>query len=142
KRYATPTSHRIIQQSTPAPSTAPRVIAPLLRQAAERDDIVVAHLSGGGEGGIIVRADVLAAIDAPPAASEPEATAVATDDRDSRSGLTIVDRVPMTGVRKMVAEQMMRSRTNIPEATAWLDVDVTELIDLRARLKADNPETA
>ena len=142
KRAATPTKPQTDQPATVAASSAPRVISPLVRQLAKRNNIDVTHLSGSGQGGIIVRADVLAAIDAPTASSQPEATAVATDDRDSRSGLTIVDRVPMTGVRKMVAEQMVRSRTNIPEATAWLDVDVTELIELRARLKADNPETA
>src|SRR5690625_2166244 len=135
KRAATPTKPRTDQPATVAASSAPRVISPLVRQLAKRNNIDVTHLSGSGQGGIIVRADVLAAIDAPTASSQPEATAVATDDRDSRSGLTIVDRVPMTGVRKMVAEQMVRSRTNIPEATAWLDVDVTELIELRARLK-------
>ncbi|WP_022869851.1 dihydrolipoamide acetyltransferase family protein [Yaniella halotolerans] len=121
---------------------APRVISPIVRQLAKRNNIDVAQLTGSGQDGIITRADVLAATEAQTDTPQTETSTPAAQDQDARSGLTIVDRVPMTGVRKMVAEQMVRSRTNIPEATAWLDVDVTELIELRARLKADDPETA
>lgn len=121
---------------------APRVISPIVRQLAKRNNIDVAQLTGSGQDGIITRADVLAATEAQTDTQQTETSTPAAQDQDARSGLTIVDRVPMTGVRKMVAEQMVRSRTNIPEATAWLDVDVTELIELRARLKADDPETA
>lgn len=121
---------------------APRVISPIVRQLAKRNNIDVAQLTGSGQDGIITRADVLAATEAQTDTPQQERSTPAAQDQDARSGLTIVDRVPMTGVRKMVAEQMVRSRTNIPEATAWLDVDVTELIELRARLKADDPETA
>lgn len=121
---------------------APRVISPIVRQLAKRNNIDVAQLTGSGQDGIITRADVLAATEAQTDTPQTETSTPGAQDQDARSGLTIVDRVPMTGVRKMVAEQMVRSRTNIPEATAWLDVDVTELIELRARLKADDPETA
>lgn len=142
KRATSPTKPQATQSAPDATSSAPRVISPLVRQLAKRNNIDVSQLSGSGQDGIIIRADVLAVIDAPADSSQPEATTADADNRDARSGLTIVERIPMTGVRKMVAEQMVRSRTNIPEATAWLDVDVTELVELRARLKADNPETA
>ena len=121
---------------------APRVISPIVRQLAKRNNIDVSQLTGTGQDGIIIRADVLAAMEAQSDAPQTTATTETARDQDARSGLAIVDRVPMTGVRKMVAEQMVRSRRTIPEATAWLDVDVTELIELRAQLKADNPETA
>ena len=121
---------------------ASRVISPIVRQLAKRNNIDVSQLTGSGQDGIIIRADVLAAMDAQSDAPQTTATTEAAHDQDARSGLAIVDRAPMTGVRKMVAEQMVRSRRTIPEATAWLDVDVTELIELRAQLKADNPETA
>ena len=41
----------------------------------------------------------------------------------------------MTGVRKVVAETMSRSRREIPEATVWVDVDATELLEWRKKLK-------
>src|SRR5699024_2932579 len=79
----------------------------------------------------------LAAESAGPAAGVDPAANVAT-----RSGLTVAGRIRIKGVRKVVAEQMVRSRRTIPEATAWLDVDVTALVELRAKLKADDPEAA
>jgi pyruvate dehydrogenase E2 component (dihydrolipoamide acetyltransferase) len=45
-------------------------------------------------------------------------------------------------VRKAVAQAMVRSRTEIPEATVWVDADATELVRLRADLKRRDPESA
>lgn len=131
-------------QTTTTTSTAPRVISPIVRQLAKRHGIDVAQLTGSGPDGLILRADVTAAI-AETTRSETATPTPGVDTAanvDTRSGLTISDRIPIKGVRKVVAEQMVRSRRTIPEATAWLDVDVTALVELRAKLKADDPEAA
>lgn len=135
------------QNDHPSPTAAPKVISPLVRQLAKRHGINISTLTGSGPGGVVLRADVQAAIDATPESAPageatPAAGAPGTHDQDAQSGLKIIERLPMKGVRKLVAEQMVRSRTQIPEATAWLDVDVTELVDLRSRLKTENPDTA
>ncbi len=139
-------------QVSAATTTAPQVISPLVRQLAKHHDVDIAQLTGSGPNGVIRRADVEAAIEgtlAPTTASQPEpaatkaeTTTTVANQHDARSGLNITERTPVKGVRKMVAEQMVRSRTQIPEATAWLDIDVTELVELRARLKIEDPETA
>ena len=136
-------------QRAPTCTGAPRVISPLVRQLAKRHGIDINQLTGTGPEGVILRADVMAAIDQPaqehdaavpqPVLTEPKPPAEAVD---APAGLAIAERVPVTGVRKMIAEQMVRSRSTIPEATSWVDVDVTELVELQARLKADDPETA
>lgn len=131
-------------QTTTTTSTAPRVISPIVRQLAKRHGIDVAQLTGSGPDGMILRADVTAAIERT-TGSETATPTPGVDTAanvDTRSGLTISDRIPIKGVRKVVAEQMVRSRRTIPEATAWLDVDVTALVELRAKLKADDPEAA
>ena len=137
--------------SATARSAAPRVISPLVRQFATRQGIDLAELHGSGPQGVILRADVEDAIEGTPTtdphefAPSPvteETPSPAPDQHVAPSGLAITERIPVRGVRKMVAEQMVRSRTQIPEATAWLDVDVTELIELRARLKTENSDTA
>jgi pyruvate dehydrogenase E2 component (dihydrolipoamide acetyltransferase) len=46
----------------------------------------------------------------------------------------------VSGVRKATAAAMSRSRREIPEATVWVDVDVTPLMDLRAAMKAHGDE--
>ena len=61
---------------------------------------------------------------------------------DGRTGLAVVARTPISGVRKVIADQLSRSRREVPEVTAWLDVDVTALLELRAALKAKDPENA
>ncbi|GAB3161011.1 2-oxo acid dehydrogenase subunit E2 [Myceligenerans halotolerans] len=47
-------------------------------------------------------------------------------------------RVPLTGFQKAAATAMSRSRTEIPEATIWVDVDFTALTELRAA-RPDGP---
>lgn len=62
-------------------------------------------------------------------------------DVDPRTGLGVAVREPVKGVRKTIADAMTRSRGEIPEATVWVDVDATELLRLRAELKAADPQT-
>ncbi|MEO9220960.1 MAG: dihydrolipoamide acetyltransferase family protein [Mycobacteriaceae bacterium] len=45
-------------------------------------------------------------------------------------------RVPVRGVRKMTAEAMVASAFTAPHVTEFLTVDVTPMMDLRAKLKA------
>jgi 2-oxoisovalerate dehydrogenase E2 component (dihydrolipoyl transacylase) len=46
------------------------------------------------------------------------------------------EHVPLTPVRRMIAEAMVRSVTQIPHAWSTVEVDVTNLVNLRASLRA------
>lgn len=141
---------------TPAPTAvagAPRVTSPIVRKLAREKGVDVAALTGTGPHGLITRADVLAAAEgsapqatptpAPSAAAAPAAAATAQPGAvDGRTGLAVVARTPISGVRKVIADQLSRSRREVPEVTAWLDVDVTALLELRAALKAKDPGNA
>nr|WP_202961472.1 dihydrolipoamide acetyltransferase family protein [Amycolatopsis sp. ATCC 39116] len=107
----------------------PAVVSPIVRQLARRTGVDLEALTGSGPDGLITRRDVEAAAGAPAAAEEQAADAV-----DRRTGLPIHTRVPLKGLRKAVAETLSRSRAEIPEATTWVDVDATALLDLRAQL--------
>src|SRR5699024_3883475 len=48
-----------------AAESAPRVISPLVRLLAKRHDVDISQLTGSGPDGVILRADVMAAIHAP-----------------------------------------------------------------------------
>lgn len=136
------------QQSQPqGEDVAPRVINPLVRKLARDNGVDISSVKGTGPEGLIMRADVQAAIDGG-AQSAPhtsgsvlgnEAPSVSqgagAGELDARTGLTVESRTPMTGVRKVVAETMSRSRREIPEATVWVDVDATELLEWRKKLK-------
>lgn len=133
---------------------APRVTSPIVRKLAREQGVDVAALTGTGPDGLITRADVLSAAqggDAPQAAAAPAAQPAATagaastvgaGSADARTGLAVVARTPISGVRKVIADQLSRSRREVPEVTAWLDVDVTALLELRAALKAKDAENA
>jgi 2-oxoisovalerate dehydrogenase E2 component (dihydrolipoyl transacylase) len=102
-------------------TVAPRVISPVVRRLAKSHGIDVAALTPSGRGGIVLRRDVEAAIAARPS----------TVDTPSVEGET---RIPLRGVRRAVADKLVRSRTEIPDATTWVDVDATALVALRRDL--------
>ncbi|WPU08559.1 dihydrolipoamide acetyltransferase family protein [Pseudarthrobacter oxydans] len=134
---------------TRVPGRLGAVISPLVRRMAREHGVDLGELPGSGEGGLIMRRDVEKAIHAPvvepaetkpvetpKAPAEPAKTTAAPEGVDARTGLPIAARTPVRGVRKAVAANMARSRSEIPEATVWVDVDATGLLELREGLKA------
>ncbi|WP_298860518.1 dihydrolipoamide acetyltransferase family protein [uncultured Microbacterium sp.] len=53
---------------------------------------------------------------------------------DLVDGLPVLSRERMSPLRKAVSAKLSRSRAEIPEATVWVDVDATELWNLRAQM--------
>ncbi|MEV7092562.1 dihydrolipoamide acetyltransferase family protein [Amycolatopsis sp. NPDC051045] len=111
-------SRRPVSTTAPAPTRpkqAPGVISPFVRKLAADNGIDLAKVTATGADGIIRRADVEAAMKKPVSNGK---------------------RIPLTGVRKAVADKLTTSRREIPEATVWVDVDATELVAARAALNA------
>ncbi|WP_406601177.1 dihydrolipoamide acetyltransferase family protein [Micromonospora yasonensis] len=113
---------------------APLVISPIVRRLAKERGVDLASLRGTGPGGVIRRADVEAALDAPAArlAAVPDAHVGLAPDGD------VV--IPLTGIRKAIADKLSRSRREIPEVTIWVDVDATGLLATRAAINAATPD--
>jgi 2-oxoisovalerate dehydrogenase E2 component (dihydrolipoyl transacylase) len=138
---------------TRVPGKLGAVISPLVRRMAKEHGVDLGHLQGSGDSGLIMRRDVEAAIskpslvepveNRPPSLVEPVETRASTSSTggviDPRTGLGIASRTPVRGVRKAVATNMTRSRSEIPDATVWVDVDATALVELRAGLKKTDP---
>lgn len=134
---------------TRVPGKLGAVISPLVRRMAREHGVDLGELHGSGDSGLIMRKDVEAAIRTvePPEAltgSTTEAPVVEPAEvlsaLDPRTGLGISARTPVRGVRKAVAANMARSRSEIPEATVWVDVDATALVELRKGIKASGAE--
>lgn len=124
--------------SSPAPSEAtpaPRVASPLVRQMARRAGLSLEAVTGTGRDGLITRGDVQLALDAA-AAPVPPGVPTAPSELSARTQLPVTRRTPMTGFRKAVSQALTRSRSEIPDATVWVDVDFTELFALREATKA------
>jgi pyruvate dehydrogenase E2 component (dihydrolipoamide acetyltransferase) len=113
------------------------VISPLVRRLARDAGVDLKSLAGSGEGGLIVRRDVELAIARRLEAHEaPAVTTQVTTGHASRTGLAELRREPMSGFRKAVVATLSRSRAEIPEATTWVDVDATALVELRESLRS------
>ncbi|MFK0006879.1 dihydrolipoamide acetyltransferase family protein [Paenarthrobacter sp. NPDC090520] len=130
---------------TRIPGKLSAVISPLVRKMARDHGVSLDSIEGSGTSGLIMRKDVEAAIATPeaPAAPAPtrapEAQPAVEGDVDSRTGLAVAARTAVRGVRKAVAANMAKSRSEIPEATVWVDVDATALLEMRAELKKRAP---
>jgi pyruvate dehydrogenase E2 component (dihydrolipoamide acetyltransferase) len=114
------------------------VISPVVRTLARTHGIDLSTLRPSGEGGVVTRRDVEAAFGAasPAGTSSPaETSAAGTSAVDQRTGLTVRSSAPFGMFRRTVAATMSRSRSEIPEATVWVDVDATELWDARRRIR-------
>ncbi|WP_405470645.1 dihydrolipoamide acetyltransferase family protein [Streptomyces anulatus] len=122
------------------------VVSPLVRRLARQHDIDLRRLAGSGPEGLILRADVDCAIrraEETEAASTRTAEAAAAPTGASpaaaspaASAAPAAERIPLRGVRGAVADKLSRSRTEIPDATCWVDADATELMAVRAAMNA------
>lgn len=117
-------------------SPAALVISPIVRRLARDHGVDLGTVRGTGPGGVIRRADVEAALTAPAArlaaVPDPHVALAPAGDGD------VI--VPLTGVRKAIADKLSRSRREIPEVTIWVDVDATGLLETRAAINAATPD--
>lgn len=126
------------------PDTRP-LAKPPVRKLAKDLGIDLATVTPTGEGGIITREDVHAAV-APAAAEAPAAPApVAAPAAPAASAASAVEsvqgaretRIPVKGVRKAIAQAMVGSAFTAPHVTEFVTVDVTRTMNLVAELKED-----
>jgi pyruvate dehydrogenase E2 component (dihydrolipoamide acetyltransferase) len=119
------------------------VRSPLVRRLARDLGLDVRTIVATGTDGAVTRADVLRAavdhaVDGVGAAAargsrgdEPEGTAAEDGELD---GLAVRSRTRMSPLRKAANATLTRSRSEIPEATVWVDVDATALWDARREM--------
>jgi 2-oxoisovalerate dehydrogenase E2 component (dihydrolipoyl transacylase) len=101
----------------PVVSHTVRVVSPVVRKLARENGVDLHAVGGSGPEGLVLRKDVVAAIEGTP-------------------GTT---RIPLKGIRGVIAERLTRSRREIPEATVWVDVDATGLLAARKEINEADP---
>lgn len=117
--------------------------SPAVIRLASEHGIDLETIEGTGLGGRVTRKDVLRAIEAGtqpkkektmPEKAKKELTA--PPEKQAPAVVHKQDReIPVTGVRKIIAENMVRSKTEIPHAWMQVEVDVTDLVKLRNKVK-------
>ncbi len=133
-------------QSSPpvASTTGDRIKAsPLAKKIAEAGGIDLSTLTGTGPGGRIVKADVVgapaSATPAPAAApSTPTPTPAAAPPPAAISPVASGEdqRVELSGMRKIIADRLLTSKTTIPHFYLHLEVDAAPLMSLRKQINA------
>ena len=100
-----------------APSKRRRY-SPAVQRLADEHGVDLSQVEGTGMGGRVTRADVQALIDG---RRDAVRAAPAGDE----------ERLPLTPVRRMIADNMVVSSTQIPQAWSMVEVDLTGLVRRR-----------
>jgi pyruvate dehydrogenase E2 component (dihydrolipoamide acetyltransferase) len=157
---AAPAATASAKKEVPAPPPVPAASAPeveedsdvrsspLVRKLAREHNVDLARVSGTGTGGRVTKQDVLdfvehraaAPIAAP--ASRPAAApapVVIPGDRGPQtarfSPTGVEDLVPMSQMRKIIAQRMIESRRTSAHVHCMFEVDMTRIVNLRNKLK-------
>jgi 2-oxoglutarate dehydrogenase E2 component (dihydrolipoamide succinyltransferase) len=130
--------------------------SPLVRKIARENNVELSQVEGTGLGGRITKQDILAFIESQdqgnvgaalqarpetPSAAAPSvssASAVRQGGEVTRPAPATIpgDLVPMTNMRRIIAQRMIESRRTSAHVHAMFEVDITRIVNLRNKLKS------
>jgi pyruvate dehydrogenase E2 component (dihydrolipoamide acetyltransferase) len=127
--------------------------SPLVRKIAREHNVNLSQVEGTGLGGRITKQDILAFIEGQqPAATQEQVETVTSPVQTgapSKLGLggevqtpaprpAVIpgDLVPMTNMRKIIAQRMIESRRTSAHVYCMFEVDLTRIVNLRNKLKS------
>jgi len=117
--------------------------SPLVRKIAREHNINLSQVSGTGLGGRITKQDIQSFIDnqksAParpaPSVPSPAPAATAPAPRPAAPPAIPGDLVPMTQMRKIIAQRMVESRRTSAHVHAMFEIDLSRIVNLRNKNK-------
>jgi 2-oxoglutarate dehydrogenase E2 component (dihydrolipoamide succinyltransferase) len=121
----TPPTPQLTEREEDEDDTAPGHISPVVRKLAREHGIDLSALSGKGTGtgGRITKHDILHVVE------EQKTTPVSQTD---------VERVPMSSMRKAIADHMTMSLRTSAHVTTFFEVDCSNVLAARDKLKAES----
>ncbi|MFD1736377.1 dihydrolipoamide acetyltransferase family protein [Bacillus salitolerans] len=139
-------------------SSNKRRYSPAVLRLAQENNIDLEQLTGTGAGGRITRKDVQKVIEtgqiptaapekavqeapaAPQAAETPVAPTPAAASKPAAAPVQSMPgdiEIPVSGVRKAIAANMLRSKHEAPHAWTMVEIDVTNLVEYRNSIKGE-----
>ena len=113
-----------VRAAIEARQSRPRVqVVPRARMLARQNDIDLADVAGSGPNGRITVADV--------------ERAIADRDADVALSDAVGETIPLTGLRKIIADRMTMSVSTMAQVTLSTEADVTELLNLRESMVSE-----
>jgi pyruvate dehydrogenase E2 component (dihydrolipoamide acetyltransferase) len=123
RKIEKPEEARTDMPEEPEMANARVPISPLARRLAREHGIDLAKIKGSGPGGRISREDVMREIE------ESKTTAA--------PGLHYSKVMPISKIRKTIAERMSYSARNAPQVTVTVEADLSEIVRLRERILSE-----
>jgi pyruvate dehydrogenase E2 component (dihydrolipoyllysine-residue acetyltransferase) len=135
---------------TPEPASGPLTAdelrrqrsSPLVRRIAREHNIDIARLKGSGIGGRVTKQDILSVVEGDAAAIQQARTAAPAAVMPAHAGPAFrpgesVEIVPMTVMRKRIAEHMIASRRTSAHVHSVFEVDFQRVSRIREAKKAE-----
>jgi 2-oxoglutarate dehydrogenase E2 component (dihydrolipoamide succinyltransferase) len=159
---ATPTAETV-EEATPAPSAASETtepsstngktfVSPVVAKIASEHGVDPSQVQGTGRGGRVTKKDILSFIEsggkaatpaaAPAQTQAPSAPAPAAKEAPAPAAAPVSSQPgesfePMTAMRKGIAEHMRRSLDTSAHVTSAIEVDMSRVSAIRAKLKKE-----
>ena len=115
--------------------------SPLVRKLAREHNVDLAKVSGSGTGGRVTKQDVLDFVEqrtSAPTAPAPSAASTPSPRQAPASQPSVIpgDLVPMSQMRKIIAQRMIESRRTSAHVHCMFEVDMTRIANLRNKQKS------
>ncbi|ADU29999.1 dihydrolipoamide acetyltransferase family protein [Evansella cellulosilytica] len=138
-------SERLIEDSDEKieKSASKNRYSPAVLRLAQEHEIDLREVAGSGRGGRITRKDILTFIEkGENQLVEQSNTSLETDEKQREpqnktvsQHLGRVEEIPVSGVRKAIANNLVKSKHEAPHAWMMIEVDVTNLVNHRNKIK-------
>jgi pyruvate dehydrogenase E2 component (dihydrolipoamide acetyltransferase) len=116
--------------------------SPLVRKLAREHNVDLSKINGTGSGGRVTKQDILDYVErrvgtaGPGRPAEQSSAAVSTPRPTPAPAVIPGDLVPMSQMRKIIAQRMIESRRTSAHVHCMFEVDMTRIVNLRAKLKS------
>ncbi len=124
-----------VASAAPATPSGQTRLSPAVRRLAQEHSVDVSRIQGTGMGGRVTREDILNFVESGAASAPAAVPARQLHGETSADGQET--HLTVTPVRRMIAEAMVRSVTEIPSAWSTVEVDVSGLVALRASVRGE-----
>ncbi len=112
--------------------------SPAVLRLAEENSVDLERITGTGISGRVTLKDVRGFIQATDTQAAAEAVSPAPEPLSPKADAHADDiRVPLSPVRRMIADNMIRSASQIPQAWTLVEVDASGLVSRRAAIRDD-----
>ncbi len=118
-------------ETKPAAATTEKAVNPAARKMAEENNVNTAAVAGSGKDGRVLKEDVANHLKSAPVSTPTAATPVAIEAVGDR----VEKRVPMTRLRKRIAERLLEASSTTAMLTTFNEVNMKPVMDLRAKYK-------